>query len=97
MPLELITNEKLKPKITNTINEVYLGFNFTEIDLKPINVAFVPKVKTRAMSLWNIYREGDHLKYISTLFELPGLTSLSNRLNTYSNSHDNLITSLYKK
>ena len=55
MPMELLTNEKLRSKITTTPNEVYLGFNFTELELKPINVDMVPVIRGQAMNLFDLY------------------------------------------
>ena len=48
------------------------------------------------MNAFDLYWQQDHLAYIGSLKDLPGLTSLTNRLSLYSNSHDNLITGLYK-
>ena len=96
MPLELLTNEKLRQQITNEKNELFLAFTFTPTSQTSLTLSKKQSTKeAKPYDLWDLYFLSG--KFQPEMFTLPVFEERKSALEKYINSHDNLIKALYEK
>ena len=70
-------------------------FNFG--DYKVSELAIVKQIKSKPLSIYQAWKKSDILSNAGSIGNIPVLAEKMARVNVYVNSHDNLISGIYKK
>ena len=94
LPLDLLSNHKIKNKI-HAKDEIFLTFNFGDYKISELGI--IKQIKSKPLSLYQAGTKKSILSNLSSISTIPLLAQKANRLEVYVNSHDNLISEIYKK